>query len=61
MICGVTCMQLVEQGKLALDDSELVEKHCRELKDIKILQDDRTLVNKKRGITLKILLIHTCL
>ncbi len=26
MIVGIACMQLVEQGKLALDDVELVEK-----------------------------------
>lgn len=26
MITGIACMQLVEQGKLALDDSDLVEK-----------------------------------
>jgi hypothetical protein len=26
MIAGIACMQLVEQGKLALDDVELVEK-----------------------------------
>jgi CubicO group peptidase (beta-lactamase class C family) len=26
MIVGIACMQLVEQGKLALDDIELVEK-----------------------------------
>lgn len=28
MITGVACMQLVEQGKLALDDVQLVEKLC---------------------------------
>ena len=26
MITGIACMQLVEQGKLALDDGDLVEK-----------------------------------
>jgi CubicO group peptidase (beta-lactamase class C family) len=61
MICAVACMQLVEQGKLALDDSDLVEKFCPELKAVKVLQDDGTLVEKKRGITLRMLLSHTCL
>lgn len=28
MITGVACMQLVEQGKIALDDVEAVEKIC---------------------------------
>jgi CubicO group peptidase (beta-lactamase class C family) len=61
MICGLACMQLVEQGKLALDNSDLVEKHCPELKNVKVLQDDGTLVEKKKGITLRMLLTHTCL
>lgn len=60
MICGLACMQLVEQGKLTLDDPELVEKHCPELKAVKVLEDDGTLVDKKKGITLRMLLTHTC-
>jgi CubicO group peptidase (beta-lactamase class C family) len=28
MITGIACLQLVEQGKLALDDVELVERIC---------------------------------
>jgi CubicO group peptidase (beta-lactamase class C family) len=28
MITGIACMQLCEQGKLALDDSDLVERVC---------------------------------
>ncbi|KAL1847035.1 hypothetical protein Plec18170_008809 [Paecilomyces lecythidis] len=59
MVVGIACMQLVEQGKLSLDDSDQVEKLCPELKDIKVLQDDGTLVPKKRGITLRMLLSHT--
>ncbi|KIN01103.1 hypothetical protein OIDMADRAFT_123708 [Oidiodendron maius Zn] len=59
MICGLACMQLVEQGKLTLDDPEFVEKHCPELKAVKVLEDDGTLVDKKRGITLRMLLTHT--
>lgn len=61
MITGIACMQLVEQGKFKLDDSDFVEKHCPELKAVKVLQDDGTLVDKKRGITLRMLLTHTCL
>ncbi|KAI9733618.1 MAG: hypothetical protein M1834_003220 [Cirrosporium novae-zelandiae] len=59
MIVGIACMQLVEQGKLALDDGEQVEKLCPELKAVKVLQDDGTLVEKKRSITLRMLLTHT--
>jgi len=59
MIVGIACMQLVEQGLLALDDSKQVETLVPELKAVKVLQDDGKLVEKKRGITLRMLLSHT--
>jgi CubicO group peptidase (beta-lactamase class C family) len=59
MITGIACMQLVEQGILKLDDADQVEKVCSELKEVKVLQDDGTLVEKCRGITLRMLLNHT--
>ncbi|KAK6367990.1 hypothetical protein LTS17_010143 [Exophiala oligosperma] len=58
MITGVACMQLVEQGKLALDDVALVERLAPELKAVQVWQDGK-LVPKKRGITLRMLLSHT--
>jgi CubicO group peptidase (beta-lactamase class C family) len=59
MIIGVACMQLVEQGKLRLDDGNQVEDLCPELKAVKVLLDDGTLIEKKRSITLRMLLSHT--
>jgi CubicO group peptidase (beta-lactamase class C family) len=59
MIVGIACMQLVEQGVLALDDSQQVETLSPELKAVKVLQDDGQLVKKKSGITLRMLLSHT--
>ncbi|OQD77806.1 hypothetical protein PENDEC_c002G05549 [Penicillium decumbens] len=59
MITGIACMQLVEQGKVSLDDANELERICPELKDVKVLQEDGTLVDKKRGITLRMLLTHT--
>ena len=59
MITGIACMQLVEQGKLSLDDAEQVEKLCPEIKNLKVLQSDGSLVDKKQGITLRMLLSHT--
>jgi CubicO group peptidase (beta-lactamase class C family) len=59
MIVGVACMQLVEKGILQLDDSAQVESFCPELKDVKVLQADGKLMEKKRGITLRMLLSHT--
>lgn len=59
LITGIACMQLVEQGRLSLDDAEQIEDICPELKDIKVLQEDGRLVDKTRGITLRMLLSHT--
>jgi CubicO group peptidase (beta-lactamase class C family) len=59
MVAGIAVMQLVEKGLLKLDDGEQLEKLCPELKDIKVLQDDGTLVEKNKKITLRMLLSHT--
>jgi CubicO group peptidase (beta-lactamase class C family) len=59
MIAGIAVMQLVEQGKLHLDDGDELEKLIPELKEIKVLQKDGKLVEKKTKITLRMLLSHT--
>ncbi|KAI9836091.1 MAG: hypothetical protein M1819_001705 [Sarea resinae] len=59
LITGIACMQLVEQGKLSLDDAEQVETLAPELKTVKVLQEDGTLTEKKKKITLRMLLSHT--
>lgn len=56
-------MQLVEQGKLFLDDVQQIETIAPELRDVKVLEGDMKsgfrLVGKERGITLRMLLNHT--
>lgn len=63
MITGIACMQLVEQGNLDLDSVEKAEEICPELKAVKVLVEKEgggfELVEKKRGITLRMLLSHT--
>lgn len=59
MLTGIACMQLVEQGKLKLDDGEHVENLCPELKKLKVLKPDGSLEEKKNVITLRMLLTHT--
>ncbi|KAF5015813.1 hypothetical protein F66182_12718, partial [Fusarium sp. NRRL 66182] len=63
MITGIACMQLVEQGKLSLDDAQQVETIAPELRDVKVLEGDLKsgfrLVEKQRKITLRMLLNHT--
>lgn len=59
LVTAIACMQLVEHGKLALDDADQVETLCPELRDIKYLADDGTLKEKAGRITLRMLLTHT--
>ncbi|KUI62681.1 Acyltransferase LovD [Cytospora mali] len=59
MITAIACMQLVEQGRLKLDDGEQLEGLCTELKTLNVLREDGTMEEKKRQITLRMLLTHT--
>ena len=59
MLAGVACMQLVEQGILKLDDEAQIEDLCPELKTLKVLRPDGSFEEKKRAITLRMLLTHT--
>lgn len=66
MIGAIASMQLVEQGKVSLDDGAQIESICPELARMKILEsvDDHgkpTMREKKTKITLRMLLTHTCL
>lgn len=59
LLATIACMQAVEEGKLKLDDAQQVYEVCPELKEVKVLQDDGSLVDKKADITLRMLLTHT--
>lgn len=64
LIGGIAVMQLCEQGKLSLDDPELVENVAPELKNIRILKclgenGKPQYVDKTKRITLRMLLTHT--
>lgn len=59
LLATIACMQLVEQGKLKLDDHEHLYKLCPELAKVQVLQDDHTLKPKEKEITLRMLLTHT--
>ena len=63
LITAIACMQLVEQGKLGLDDADQAEKLCPELKQAMILKgfdENQKPIreSKTRGITLRMLLSH---
>ena len=59
MITGIACMQLIEQGKLSLDDAGQLYQVLPELVDVKYLNDHGQLEPRKGEITLKMLLTHT--
>lgn len=58
MIATIAVMQLVEQGKLDLDDHKQLYKLCPELEKVKVLTDDGKLEDKEAEITLRMLLSH---
>lgn len=59
ILATIACLQAVEQGTLSLDDHKQVYELVPELEKVKVLQEDGTLVDKKRDITLRMLLSHT--
>lgn len=63
LITSIACMQMVEQGKLRLDDVEQVESLAPELKAVQLLERTSDggfrLVPKNLGITLRMLMTHT--
>lgn len=61
MIATIAVMQLVEQGKLDLDDHKQLYKLCPELEKVKVLTDDGKLEDKEAEITLRMLLSHVSL
>jgi CubicO group peptidase (beta-lactamase class C family) len=59
MVTALACMQQVEKGTLRLDDAEQVESLCPELRTKKVLKKDGSFEEKRKGITLRMLLSHT--
>ncbi|KAI3322514.1 beta-lactamase/transpeptidase-like protein [Xylariaceae sp. AK1471] len=59
MVTALACMQLVEKGTLRLDDADQVESLCPELRAMKVLRKDGSFEEKRKGITLRMLLSHT--
>lgn len=52
-------MQLVEQGRLNLDDADQLTSLCHELSKTKVVGENGNLENQKTSITLRMLLTHT--
>ncbi|KAF2275954.1 beta-lactamase/transpeptidase-like protein [Westerdykella ornata] len=58
-VTAIACMQLVEQGKLSLDDPETVRKYAPEIGQKKVYADGVTPAEQQRPVTLRMLLSHT--
>lgn len=63
LLTAIAAMQLVEQGRLSLDDGDQLETHLPELQTVKVLEEmpdgSTQLIEKKQKITLRMLLSHT--
>lgn len=59
-ITNIACMQLVEQGKIGLDDPQAVYKLCPKLENIQVYDPATDSLRDRKGdITLRTLLAHT--
>ncbi|KAF2224540.1 beta-lactamase/transpeptidase-like protein [Elsinoe ampelina] len=59
LLATIACLQLVEQGKLHLDDPKHLYQHVPEIEKLQVLQDDSSLKPREGDITLRQLLSHT--
>ncbi|PSN70420.1 beta-lactamase/transpeptidase-like protein [Corynespora cassiicola Philippines] len=59
IVTTIALLQLVEQGKLSLDDEEVVKKYAPEIGKKKVYADGATPQDQKQAVTLRMLLAHT--
>ena len=59
LVTVISVLQLVEQGKFALDDAEFVKKVAPEIKEKKVFPDGVNGVNQEKDVTVRMLLSHT--
>jgi CubicO group peptidase (beta-lactamase class C family) len=59
LVTAISVLQLVEQGKISLDDPDFVKKIAPEIGDKKVYADGVTPAEKEKDITVRMLLSHT--
>ena len=59
LVTAIAVLQLVEQGKIGLDDAEVIRKIAPELAEKKVYPDGVNGVDQEKSITLRMLLSHT--
>jgi CubicO group peptidase (beta-lactamase class C family) len=59
LVTAIAVLQLVEQGKIPLDDAEFVKKVVPEILEKKVYTDGINGVEQERGVTMRMFLSHT--
>jgi CubicO group peptidase (beta-lactamase class C family) len=59
LVTAIAVLQLVEQGKILLDDAEFVEKILPEIQEKKVYADGVNTANQQQAVTVSMLLSHT--
>jgi CubicO group peptidase (beta-lactamase class C family) len=59
LVTAIALLQLVEQGKIPLDDAEFIKKTVPELSEKKVYADGVNGVEQEKGVTMRMLLSHT--
>jgi CubicO group peptidase (beta-lactamase class C family) len=59
LVTAIALLQLVEQGKVPLDDAEFVKKTVPELSEKKVYADGVNGVEQEKSVTMRMLLSHT--
>ena len=59
LVTAVALLQLVEQGKIGLDDAEAIKKYAPEISKKQVYADGVNGVDQENPVTLRMLLAHT--
>jgi CubicO group peptidase (beta-lactamase class C family) len=59
LVTAIAVLQLVEQGKISLDDADFVKKITPEIQEKKVYADGVTPADQQKDITVRMLLSHT--
>lgn len=59
LVTAIAVLQLVEQGKVPLDDTDFVRKVLPEIKDKKVYADGINAADQEKDVTVRMLLAHT--
>ncbi|KAF2031300.1 beta-lactamase/transpeptidase-like protein [Setomelanomma holmii] len=59
LVAAIAVLQLVEQGKIPLDDADFIKKIAPEIKEKKVYTDGVTPADQEKDVTMRMLLSHT--